>query len=70
MDIYIYNIARFIRFLKLSKEKVEYGDYFDHDRTFAHKFSKEEVENELREGGFHLVYYSEKGYPHAIGKAK
>jgi 2-polyprenyl-3-methyl-5-hydroxy-6-metoxy-1,4-benzoquinol methylase len=64
----IFAIAKFVRFVRRSSEPVELGDSLI--SAFQHQFTKEEIEQELKESEFRLEYFSEDGYPHAIGRAK
>ncbi len=64
----IYKVARFFRFLTRNSDSLEIGDTLN--GTFDHFFTKEEVESELTQAGFEMVYYSaDITYPHAIAKA-
>jgi hypothetical protein len=64
----IFTIARFIRFVRRSHEMVEPGDALV--RAYFHFFTEEEIRQELEASGYHLEYYSEVGYGHAVGTAK
>ena len=57
-------IANLFRRLKL-QERIELGD--DLVPNFVHNFSKEEVDSELREGGFSMIVYNDRPYGHAVG---
>ena len=59
-------VANFLRRLR-RVEPVELGDSLGPD--YAHYFTRSEIDSELREAGFELVYYSTQGYGHAIGRA-
>jgi len=69
----IYKVARFVGYLTRNSDSVELGDTIH--GTFDHFFTKEEIESELGQAGFEMVYYSavyysdEKSYPHAVAKA-
>ncbi len=67
-DFYSSRIAKFIRFLRRNNEPIEIGDTID-SPGYYHRFTKDEIEKELKEAGFLLVFYSESGVPHAVGKA-
>lgn len=63
---WIFTIARIIRYLRRARERVEPGDNLS--GTFDHHFTREEIQSELEDAGFHLVYYSETPYGHAVGR--
>lgn len=65
---YVLRIARFIRALRRSKEALEVGDSLIY-AGFCHTFTTEEIEDEFKKAGFHIIYYSNNDYPHAVGKA-
>ncbi len=67
-DFYSARIAKFIRFLRGIDETIEIGDTID-SPGYYHRFTKDEIEKELKEAGFLLVFYSESGVPHAVGNA-
>jgi hypothetical protein len=64
---YRYNIARIVRRIRLSTEPVELGD--DLDPTFVHRFTQAEIADEMKMGGYELVYFREQPYGHAVGRA-
>lgn len=64
----IFAIARFIRVLRRSRETVEPGDALFY--AYLHFFTKDEIRQELEDSGYHLEYYSEDGYGHAVGRAR
>ena len=51
----------------LGRDRVEVGDCMI--PNFVHFFNREEIENELREGGFELLDFETAEYGHAIGCA-
>jgi hypothetical protein len=51
----------------LGRDRVEVGDCMI--PNFAHFFTREEVESELREGGFDLIDFETAEYGHGIGRA-
>jgi len=61
-----YEIARVIRKICRSQDKVELGDRLD--GTFDHYFTKAEIKAELEEAGFEMVYYANAPYGHAVGR--
>jgi len=69
----ICKVARFVAFLTRNSHPVELGDNIN--GTFDHCFTKEEIDHELSQAGFEMVYYSaiyssdETSYPHAVAKA-
>jgi len=63
----IIRIGRIIRTLRRSKKILEFGDSLN-PQGFCHRFTKEEIEVELRDAGFDFIYYSDSDYAHAIGK--
>lgn len=65
---WIFAIARFIRFLRRSRETIEPGDALP--SAYFHFFTQDEIRKELEDSGYHLEYYSEDGYGHAVGRAK
>jgi hypothetical protein len=67
-DFHSTGIAKFIRFLRRNDEPIEIGDTID-SPGYYHRFTKDEIEKELKEAGFLLVFYSESGVPRAVGKA-
>jgi hypothetical protein len=63
----IIRIGRIIRTLRRSKKNLEFGDSLN-PQGFCHRFTKEEIEAELREAGFNCIYYSDNDYAYAIGR--
>lgn len=59
-------IANVIRRLRRS-EPVESGDTFV--PNYAHYFTRDEIVDELRAGGFELVSFEAQPYAHAVGRA-
>ncbi len=51
----------------LRGERVEVGDFLV--PNFAHFFTRQELEGELRAGGFELVFFATDEYGHAVGRA-
>lgn len=64
---YVLAIARTVRRLRRSTESVELGD--DLDPTFVHRFVQAEIADELAEGGFQLIHFSDQPYGHAVAQA-
>ncbi|KXK49322.1 MAG: hypothetical protein UZ13_03166 [Chloroflexi bacterium OLB13] len=62
-----YRIAKVIRRIRFSRESVELGDtlYGPYD----HHFKENEVKAELEAAGFELVYFADKPFAHAVGRA-
>lgn len=65
--IWRWRIAAFLRFLRRCREKIELGDGIS-SNYYYHEFTEKEIESELHEAGYELIYYSEKEYPHAIAR--
>ena len=63
----IATIARAIRWLRRSREPIELGDALPHG--FSHRFTKDEIESELREGGFRPTFFSDVDYGVAVAYA-
>ena len=59
-------VANPIRAL-LGREPVDVGDALV--PHYVHHFTRQEVESELRAGGFELVMAQSKPYPHAVARA-
>lgn len=59
-------IANLIR-RALRREPVEIGDALS--PNYTHHFTREEIESELRDGGFELVQFEQAPYPHAVARA-
>jgi hypothetical protein len=51
----------------LGRDRVDVGDTLL--PNFAHRFTREQLEAEMTEGGFRIVSYSEVPYGHAVGRA-
>ncbi len=51
----------------LGRERLEFGD--DLSPGFAHFFTQETIEEELREAGWHLEFFDRRTYPHAVALA-
>lgn len=51
------------------RDPVELGDALDSHPVYVHYFTKDEVVQELAEGGFELVSYDEKDYGVAVARA-
>lgn len=60
-------IANGIRAVRFATERLETGDRLD--RTLDHHFTETEIRAEMEAAGFEMVFYSEEGYGHAVGKA-
>lgn len=54
--------------LRGRKEAPDLGDHLSW--SYSHFFTREEVEGEMRAGGFQLVHFSELDYSHAVGIAR
>jgi hypothetical protein len=63
----VYQVARLVRALRFSRERVERGDILI--EMFFHYASEDEVRRELAEAGFRMDYYAEKSFGHAVGIA-
>jgi len=63
----IYVVANFLRIILLRKERVEYGDTLV--ETYLHHFNQADIEQDFRQAGFTLVYYSDIGFGHAVASA-
>jgi hypothetical protein len=57
------NIVRHVR----RSERVEPGDTLN--PNFLHRFTREEIEDELSAGGFSLIHFAQEPYGHAVGLA-
>ena len=64
----IFKIASLFRSLRMNKEPLELGDSLKYT-GFCHLFSNDEIEEELNEAGFDLIFFSNDEYSHAVGKA-
>ncbi|WP_077381273.1 class I SAM-dependent methyltransferase [Mesorhizobium prunaredense] len=64
---WIHAFARQVRYLRRSRDPVEYGDTLA--STFDHFFTEAEIRTELAEAGFELFDYRESPYGHAVGRA-
>lgn len=49
------------------RARVEYGDFLS--PGYCHFFNREELEAELREGGWTPTFFSQRTYPHAVALA-
>jgi hypothetical protein len=63
----VYQVARLVRALRFSRERVERGDILI--EMFFHYTSEEEVRRELAEAGFRMDHFAEKSFGHAVGIA-
>ncbi len=63
----IYTIANFFRTL-LFREKIELGDEL-RPLSFVHWFTETEINAELAEADFKVIYYNQDEYGHAVGLA-
>jgi hypothetical protein len=62
-----FRLAKWVRsLLGRGVDPLEFGDRVI-ERGYHHCFIKEEIEAELKAGGFRLSHYSEDDYPHAVG---
>ncbi|MCD4749533.1 MAG: hypothetical protein K8R59_09170 [Thermoanaerobaculales bacterium] len=52
----------------LGREKLDFGD--DLSPGFAHFFTREAIEEELREAGWRLEFFDRRTYPHAVAIAE
>jgi hypothetical protein len=50
-------------------DPLEPGDHLT-DRGYHHRFVQEEIDEELKGGGFRLCHYSQADYPYAVGVAE
>jgi hypothetical protein len=65
-----FRIARRIRSLRGRRaEPLEPGDHMT-NRGYHHCFTKEEIEAELKAGGFRMCHYSQADHPYAMGVAE
>lgn len=69
-DRFVYRFARFSQFfMRTRSAPVEMGDHLS--LSYFHSFTRDELEDELREAGFQLTHYKDEGeWGHAIGIAK
>ncbi len=69
-DAVVYRTATLCRhLLRGGKEPVSAGDHLEYSR-YVHRFTRDEVEGELRAAGFRVAHYSEQsGSGHAVGIA-
>lgn len=51
----------------LGRDPVEVGDTMN--PHYMHYFTREEIADELRDGGFEMKFFSREGYGHAVGAA-
>lgn len=67
-DTVLYRTATLCRFfLRRDKELLDPGDHLEWSR-YVHRFTRDEVEGELRTAGFRVAHYSEEsGDGHAVG---
>ena len=63
----IASIGNIVRFL-LSRDSLAVGDSLA--PNYVHYFTESELTKELDDAGFELLYYSSKGYGHAIGQRR
>jgi SAM-dependent methyltransferase len=63
----VYYVARVVKAIRLSREKVEPGDILID--MFFHYASEDEVRREMDEAGFKTVHFSLHSFGHAIGIA-
>ena len=62
----VHRVARVVRRLRRA-EPPEPGDALG--PNFAHSVSRQELEDELRDGGFEPVHFAAQPYGHAVGRA-
>jgi hypothetical protein len=66
----VFRLAKWFRSLRgRSAESLEPGDHVT-DRGFHHCFAKEEIEAELKAGGFRMCHYCQGEHPYAVGVAE
>lgn len=64
-----FRLAKWLRSLRgRGAEPLEPGDHVT-DRGYHHCFARDEIEAELRAGGFRMCQYSEGDHPYAVGVA-
>jgi hypothetical protein len=69
-DDKVFRLANRFRSLRgRSAESLEPGDHVT-DRGYYHCFAKEEIEAELKAGGFRICHYSQADCPYAVGAAE
>jgi hypothetical protein len=59
-------VANLVRLL-LGRERAQLGDLLE--PNFVHRFTEEEINGELADGGFELKWFALRPYSHAIGRA-
>lgn len=64
---WIRQVGRAARWLG-GTQGVELGDALNPD--FVHRFTEQEIENELSAGGFELIVFDDRDFGHAIGTAR
>jgi hypothetical protein len=65
-----FRLATGFRFLRGRRaEPLEFGDHVS-DRGYHHRFVEDELEEELKAGGFRVCHYSQTEYPYAVGVAE
>ena len=65
-----FRLAKWFRSLRGRRtEPLELGDHVT-DRGYHHCFAKEEIEAELKAGGFRMCHYSQVDQPFAVGVAE
>lgn len=62
----IIRLGNLIRML-LHRERLELGD--DLEKNYVHRFTKDELAEELAEAGFEFLFYDTKGCGHAVSRA-
>jgi hypothetical protein len=66
----VFRLAKWLRSLRGRRvEPLEPGDHVT-NRGYHHCFAKEEIEAELKAGGFRMCHYSQADHPYAVGVAE
>ncbi len=64
---WIRNTANVLRWARRSPERIELGDTLS--GSYDHRFTREEIESELRQARFEPCYYNQTPYGHAVARA-
>jgi hypothetical protein len=66
----VFRLAKWVRFLRGRRaEFLELGGHVT-DRGYYHCSVKEEIEAEMKAGGFWMCHYSQADHPYAVGVAQ
>ena len=69
-EVGTFRLSKGIRSLRGRRaEPLEFGDHVT-ERGYHNRFTKEELETELKAGGFRVCHYSQIDHPYAVGVAE